>query len=57
MKINVAFCGEASLDQVYLGLLSNVAAGGPDGRGNLALESAGGAERMMFINGGQSPTQ
>ncbi|MBE2222838.1 MAG: META domain-containing protein [Anaerolineae bacterium] len=51
----MAFCGEASLDQVYLGLLGSVAAGGPDGRGNLALESAGGAERMMFKNGGPSP--
>ena len=53
----LAFCGEASLDQVYLGLLGNVAAGGPDGRGNLALESAGGAERMIFENGGSSPAQ
>lgn len=38
---------------VFLGL----AAGGPDGRGNLALESAGGAERMIFENGGSSPAQ
>jgi hypothetical protein len=53
----LAFCGEASLDQVYLGLLGNVAAGGPDGRGNFALESAGGAERMTFKNGGPSPAQ
>jgi len=36
-------CGEASLDQQYLDLLGNVAAGGPDGAGGLALETAGGA--------------
>jgi heat shock protein HslJ len=45
-------CGEASLDQQYLKLLSNVAAGGPDGVGGLALETAGGAQRMLFTNGG-----
>jgi heat shock protein HslJ len=44
----LAFCGEASLDQVYLNLLNNVAAGGPDGAGGLALETAGGAQRMLF---------
>ena len=44
----MAFCGEASLDAVYLDLLSNVAAGGPDGDGGLALETAGGAQRMLF---------
>lgn len=46
------FCGEYSLDQQYLNLLSNVAAGGPDGAGNLALETAGGEQRMIFENGG-----
>jgi len=51
----MAFCGEASLDQQYLQLLSNVAAGGPDGAGNLALETAGGAQRMLFKNGGPAP--
>jgi len=45
-------CGEASLDQQYLDLLGNVAAGGPDGAGGLALETAGGAQRMLFKNGG-----
>ncbi len=50
-----AFCGEASLDQQYLQLLSNVAAGGPDGAGGLALETAGGAQRMLFKNGGAAP--
>jgi len=44
----LAFCGEASLDQVYVGLLDNIAAGGPDGVGGLALETAGGEQRMLF---------
>ena len=48
----MAFCGETSLDQQYLQLLGSVAAGGPDGAGGLALETAGGAQRMMFKNGG-----
>ena len=48
----MAYCGDASLDAVYLQLLSSVAAGGPDGAGNLALETAGGAQRMLFKNGG-----
>ncbi|MGW8251418.1 MAG: META domain-containing protein [Anaerolineales bacterium] len=48
----MAFCGEASLDQQYLTLLGSVAAGGPDGQGNLALETAGGEQRMLFQNGG-----
>lgn len=50
----MAFCGEASLDQQYLGLLAAVAAGGPDGQGGLALETAGGAQRMLFQNGGSA---
>jgi heat shock protein HslJ len=53
----MAFCGEASLDQQYTHLLSNVAAGGPDGAGGLALETAGGAQRMLFKNGGAAPQQ
>jgi heat shock protein HslJ len=53
----MAFCGEASLDQQYLQLLGNVAAGGPDGAGNLALETAGGEQRMLFRNGGPAPKQ
>jgi heat shock protein HslJ len=48
----MAFCGEASLDQQYLDLLSRVVAGGPDGTGHLALETPGGAQRMLFDNGG-----
>jgi heat shock protein HslJ len=51
----MAFCGEASLDQQYLQLLGSVAAGGPDGAGGLALETAGGAQRMLFKNGGPAP--
>jgi heat shock protein HslJ len=51
----MAFCGEASLDQQYLQLLSSVAAGGPDGAGGLALETAGGEQRMLFKNGGAAP--
>jgi heat shock protein HslJ len=46
------YCGDASLDQQYLQLLGSVAAGGPDGAGNLALETAGGEQRMIFKNGG-----
>ena len=48
----MAFCGEASLDQQYLTLLGSIAAGGPDGAGGLALETAGGEQRMLFIDGG-----
>jgi heat shock protein HslJ len=50
-----AYCGESSLDQVYLKTLSNVVAGGPDGAGGLALETGGGAQRMQFGNGGVAP--
>jgi heat shock protein HslJ len=51
----MAYCGEKSLDTQYLQLLSSVAAGGPDGAGGFALETAGGAQRMMFKNGGPAP--
>jgi heat shock protein HslJ len=44
----MAFCGETSLDQQYIQLLSSIVAGGPDGAGGLALETAGGEQRMMF---------
>ena len=47
-----AACPEGSLDQQYIQLLESVAAGGPDSSGNLALETAGGAQRMVFRNGG-----
>jgi heat shock protein HslJ len=46
------FCGDGSLDTEYLQLLGEVVSGGPDGLGNLALETAGGAQRMVFANGG-----
>lgn len=46
-------CG--TLDSQYLTLLNQVAAGGPDGAGGLALETAGGAQRMLFKNGGTAP--
>jgi len=48
----MAACGDASLDQQYLQLLGAIVAGGPDGAGGLALETAGGAQRMLFKNGG-----
>jgi heat shock protein HslJ len=48
----MAYCGDASLDQQYLSLLGSVVAGGPDGTGGLALENAGGEQRMLFSNGG-----
>ena len=50
-------CGEASLDQQYLALLSSVAAGGPDGAGDLALETAGGEQRMLFKKDGGAATK
>ena len=50
--MTMAACGENSLDQQYIGLLGSVAAGGPDGSGGLALETAGGEQRMLFVNGG-----
>ena len=53
--VTTAACGEGSLDQQYLDLLSAVVAGGPDGQGNLALENAGGEKRMLFVNGGAAP--
>ncbi len=48
----MAYCGDTSLDQQYLSLLGSVVAGGPDGAGGLALENAGGEQRMLFQNGG-----
>lgn len=50
-----AYCGENSLDQKYLEGLGRARAGGLDGSGRLTLESAGGATRMMFRNGGTAP--
>jgi heat shock protein HslJ len=52
IKVTQNTCPQGSLEQQYLQLLANVASGGLDGSGNLALETAGGAERMLFRNGG-----
>lgn len=48
--VTTAACGDGSLDQQYLELLGAVVAGGPDGTGNLALETAGSEQRMLFVN-------
>ena len=48
----MAFCGEDSLDQLYLDLLNGVVAGGPAGDDRFALEWAAGEKRMEFIDGG-----
>jgi heat shock protein HslJ len=48
----MAACDLGSLDQQYLTLLDDVAAGGPDGAGSLMLQTAGGAQQMLFSNGG-----
>ncbi len=54
--MTMAACGEDSLDQQYLELLGSIAAGGPDGAGStMALETAGGEQRMLFVNGGGAP--
>jgi len=53
--VTTAACGDDSLDQQYLELLRAVAAGGPDGTGGLALETAGGEQRMLFVNGSAVP--
>lgn len=53
----MAACPEGSLDQQYLQLLGEIVAGGPDGAGGLALETAGGEKRMEFKNGGAAPAQ
>jgi heat shock protein HslJ len=51
----LAFCGEGSLDQQFLALLDGVVAGGPDDEGGLGFETAGGAQRMTFQDGGPAP--
>ena len=48
----MAACDQGSLDQQFLSLLGDVAAGGPDGGGGLMLQTAGGAQQMLFSNGG-----
>jgi heat shock protein HslJ len=59
-KINVTSttrmaCEPDSLETEYLNLLADIVAGGPDGQGGLALETAGGEKRMEFQNGGPAP--
>ena len=51
----MAACDQGSMDQQFLNLLDEVAAGGPDGAGGLVLQTAGGAEKMLFSNGGAAP--
>ena len=48
----MAACDLGSMDQQFLTLLNDVAAGGPDGAGGLMLQTAGGAQQMRFSNGG-----
>jgi heat shock protein HslJ len=48
----MAACDQGSMDQLFLGLLGDVAAGGPDGAGGLMLQTAGGAQQMLYSNGG-----
>jgi hypothetical protein len=48
----MAACSGESLDQQYFELLDAIVAGGPDGAGGFALETAGGEQRMEFANGG-----
>jgi heat shock protein HslJ len=48
----MAACGGDSLDIQYFELLDAIVTGGPDGAGGLALETAGGEQRMTFIDGG-----
>ena len=48
----MAACDQGSWDQQFLNLLDEVAAGGPDGAGSLMLQTAGGAQQMLFSNGG-----
>ncbi|MCB0257226.1 MAG: META domain-containing protein [Anaerolineae bacterium] len=52
--VTMAACGDDSLDATYLELLGSVVAGGPDGIGNLALETAGGEQRMTFVDSGSA---
>jgi heat shock protein HslJ len=52
-----AFCGEESMDLLFSQSLAMIVAGGPDGTGNLALESAGAERRLVFSNGGPAPAQ
>lgn len=48
----MAACDQGSMDQQFLNLLDDVVAGGPDGAGGLMLQTAGGAQKLLFSNGG-----
>ena len=48
----MAACDQGSMDQQFLNLLDEVAAEAPDGAGGLILQTAGGAQKMMFSDGG-----
>jgi heat shock protein HslJ len=48
-------CTQPSMDQQFLTLLEQVVAGGPDGAGGLTLQTAGGAQSLLFSNGGAAP--
>ncbi len=48
----MAACDQGSMDQQFLNLLDAVAAGGSDGAGGLMLQTAGGAQKLLFSNGG-----
>lgn len=51
----MAACDIGSLDQQYFNLLGDIVAGGPDGAGGLMLQTGGGAQSMLFSNGGVAP--
>ena len=53
----MAACAPDSLDQQYLDLLGRVVAGGPNGSGGFALETAAGGDRLEYRNGGAAPAQ
>ena len=44
-------CPDGSLNSMYRATAGRSGGGGPDGAGNLALETAGGEQRMLFVNG------
>jgi heat shock protein HslJ len=48
----MAACDQGSMDQQFLTLLEDVVAGGSDGAGGLMLQTAGGAQKLSFSNGG-----
>jgi heat shock protein HslJ len=51
----MAACDQGSMDQQFLSLLGDIAAGGPDGAGGLRLQTPGGAQQLDFSSGGAAP--